>query len=317
MIYTITLNTAVDLTLDVAAFTENSVVEASSVTTLPSGKGINVARVLRSLGDRVTAIGLVGQFSRGLFSTVREPGLRTAFVLVSGFTRHNLTIVQTRNGATTHIRSAGFRAERRAMLAVENLLRSRLRKGDFAVFSGSLPPGAPATSYRRLAAICRRIGSRVAIDASGSPLLASLAAKPSIVKLNRAEFISTFRLRNDLMDAEIPGIMAKLLKGGMSLLAVTFGSGGVLVLRSGDHAAVRGKLHFHAEYSGRKVVGSGDAMLAGLVHGTAIGMDYMDTIRLGVACGAANVIANRAHPLDRRLVRSLSGRVELESVPAA
>ena len=60
MIITVTLNTAIDKTLSVPNFRLGRRHRTVEQTTMPGGKGVNVARVLKTLGAPVIATGLTG-----------------------------------------------------------------------------------------------------------------------------------------------------------------------------------------------------------------------------------------------------------------
>ncbi len=315
MIYTVTLNTSVDVTLEVPMFRRNSVLQAASTEPLPSGKGINVARVLQALGEPVTALGIVGRESRALFSRVGTGGLKPGFVYVDGRTRQNVTIVEQDRDASTHIRTTGFCVDGRAIREFALRLRRSVRKGDLVLFCGSLPPGAEGETYRDLALLCKRIGALVAIDTEGASLRKALEARPEMVKLNRAEFLSTFRLRANRGMRKLPPFMAEVMRKRIGLLAVSLGGEGLLVLRSGDTVALHGHLKLGPGFANRKVVGSGDALFAGLAIGMTRRQELEETVRLAVACGAANVLTTRTLPPDAGLIRRLARNATVEAVP--
>ncbi len=315
MIYTVTLNTSVDVTLEVPIFRRNSVLQVVSAELLPAGKGINAARVVQALGEPVTALGIVGRESRALFSTAAFRGLKTGFVYADGRTRQNVTILERDLGASTHIRTTGFCVDGRVIREIALRLRRSVRKGDLVLFCGSLPPGANGETYRDLALLCKRRGALVAIDTEGASLRKALEARPELVKLNRAEFISTFRRRANKGMQKLPPLMAEVMRKGIGLLAVSLGGEGLLVLRSGEPVALHGHLKLGPGFAHRKVVGSGDALFAGLAIGMTRQQELEETVKLAVACGAANVLTARALPPDAGLIRRLARNATVEAVP--
>ena len=60
MIITVTLNAALDKTLEVPNFRVGRRHRAVEQTTMPGGKGVNIARALKRLGQPVIATGLAG-----------------------------------------------------------------------------------------------------------------------------------------------------------------------------------------------------------------------------------------------------------------
>ena len=55
MIYTVTLNPALDKTVEILSFTVDSVNRITAMRTDPGGKGINVSKVIDKLGSRSIA----------------------------------------------------------------------------------------------------------------------------------------------------------------------------------------------------------------------------------------------------------------------
>jgi 1-phosphofructokinase family hexose kinase len=314
-IITVTLNSAIDVIVDIPRFMENSVLDADSSITIAAGKGINVARSLSALGEQVLAMGIVGKESRKLFSTVASRRIRTVFITADGASRRNITIIQDERRAITHIRSKGYTADRAVLSRIRRALRSSVDKNDIVVFCGSLPQGMHDGTYIEYINLCRKLGAWSILDTAEIPLLKAVAAVPQMIKCNKQEFQNTFGLQSQCDDAAIIQQMKKLTDTGISCVVVTLGPDGVLALSENDVSALKASVILGSEYTGRKAVGSGDALLAGLVYGMKKKMDTRDMIRWGVACGAANMFTKIPGDIAMRQVKMLLMKVRIKYLP--
>lgn len=60
MIFTITLNPALDKTVEIPSFQTDAVNRVAQMRTDPGGKGINVSKVIQKLGGKSVALGILG-----------------------------------------------------------------------------------------------------------------------------------------------------------------------------------------------------------------------------------------------------------------
>jgi 1-phosphofructokinase len=229
-------------------------------------------------------------------------------------TRQNTTIIQKRNGAFTHIRTAGFKVDNDTINEIKKKLREHIKRQDIIIFSGSLPPGAIDDVYLDLVELSKESGAFVVLDTSGAPLVNALTSKPDMIKPNLSEFQSTFGLPSDNNERIVIDQMFNLLKSGISHIAVTLGYGGVLVLTEKEPVILKGSIALGEEYVSRKAVGSGDAMLAGFIYSIKNDFNNEEMIRLGVACGAANVLPHPPGQIEYDHIQQLKKRVQIERV---
>ena len=162
MIATVTLNPSLDLTVAVDRLVVDDVIRMKDIRKDPGGKGINVSRVVNTLGGATIAYGFIGGHEGGALSVLlAEEGILTSFIAIEGDTRINVIISERETGTQTRINAEGPRVK------VEDLdrLRSRLWKmgglycaAQFMVFAGSIPPGLPKTTYRDLIEEARERG---------------------------------------------------------------------------------------------------------------------------------------------------------------
>lgn len=93
VIVTVTLNPALDRTLTVPHITFNEMIRATVTRLEWGGKGFNVARALRALGQDALATGFIGGATGRLLERgLNDLGIATEFVQISGETRTNVVI---------------------------------------------------------------------------------------------------------------------------------------------------------------------------------------------------------------------------------
>ncbi len=285
MVIAVTLNPTLDRTLEVASLEPGGVHEVERSVSVAGGKGVNVARVCQALGGRSLASGLLaGETGRLLARRLEEEGIEGRWIWTGGETRSNVTVVDRRSGKDMHFIETGPEVAPGELEELEAVLSQATREGDWVVFSGRPARGLPDSCYGRLIALVRSRGARVALDSSGPALLCGVEARPDILKPNAAELEEIagkkLRGRDEVLEA-----VTALAGSGIGTVAASRGVEGVLAATSdGVWEAVPPSMEMI--YS----VGSGDAFLAGLVHGLGARRGLEEALRLGVACGCANAL---------------------------
>jgi 1-phosphofructokinase family hexose kinase len=301
VIYTVTLNPSIDHTLSVDQFQVGGTFKATQSERLPAGKGINVARVVAVLGEPVTALGLVGQDAMPAFATtLAERGIENRLVLVPGATRISVTVLDPVGHTETHLRELGAQPPVEALDCVHSIL-GQVSDQDWVVFAGSLPPGLPVDIYRTLIRLCADRGAQTLLDANGPPLLPGVLAAPTLLKVNLFELrtlhpawqvvgrqaASTVERAWDVSPTEILDAARDLQMRGVRMVIVSLGERGVIGLDARGHAW---SASTQLDRPVVDAVGSGDALGAGCVVALSQGRSFAQTLRLGVACGAANTL---------------------------
>ena len=282
MIYTLTLNPALDYVLAVDTLTWGGTNRARAGRIYFGGKGINVATVLGQLGLESVCLGLIAGFTGdALEQALRRRGMATDFVrLPQGDTRIN---VKLKGEAETELNAPGPAVTAEDMEALYQKLE-QLNSGDTLVLSGSLPPSLPKTVYADILARWSGRGVRFVVDAAGELLTNTLPYRPFLIKPNRAELEELCGHELDSDDALAQAAQDLQNQGARNVL-VSLGPDGALLLDEG------GQLHRRAAHPGVAVntVGAGDAMVAGFLAGADRGPDY--ALDLAVAAGCATAFS--------------------------
>ena len=280
MIYSLTVNPALDRELTVPEIRMNEVLRAEIVRVDCGGKGLNVSRALASLGQPSVAMGFVGgDTGRRLERELAAAGVETDFLTVCGETRTNVCIVTAGSERQIKVNEPGppvTQAEQDGLLA---MIDRRVQRDDWWVVSGSLPPGADPRFYARVIVIIRGKGGRDLLDTSDDALQFGCAAKPYLVKPNATE---AGRLTGvDVLDARSArAAAAELHRQGAEIAVISLGVQGALLSTS-----TAGWFASPPQVAVRNANGAGDALLAGLVYSLSRGAEFPDALRTGVACG--------------------------------
>ena len=188
MIYTVTLNPAVDKTVYVDNFAIDAVNRATSVRQDAGGKGINVSKTIKALGGESTAVAFLGGPSGAFIaSALDEAGIAVRSFEVPGTTRTNTKVVDLASHTYTDINEPGAPVTKALLDDALAILALGINPGDIVVLSGSLPAGADANTYARWTRACRKVGARVFLDADGEALIEGIAARPALIKPNEVE----------------------------------------------------------------------------------------------------------------------------------
>lgn len=259
MILTVTANPSVDRTLFVDALPRGQVIRCRRSRSEPSGKGVNVALALHGQGFGVGAVLPVGGVTGAeLSALLGAAGLATHEVATAGTTRSNISLVEP-DGTVTKVNEPGPELSAADLGALLRVVRDALPGVSWLALCGSLPPGAPVDLYARLTALGHAGGVRVAVDTSGEPLRAALAAAPDLLTPNVEELAELVGSGPTTLGEVLDAAGTVRARGPRSVL-VSLGADGALL--AGPGAAL------HAEAPVRAVVsavGAGDALLAGFL----------------------------------------------------
>src|SRR5215208_782022 len=188
MILTVTLNAAVARTLVVPSLTLGHRHRASESVTIAGGKGINVARSLRTLGVPVLATGFVG----GRNGDAIRDGLSAAaipfdLVEIEGYSRTSTAIIDPMAGTQMEINEYGPEVSPSEVREFTRRLEHLMEYATAVVFAGSMPPNLDESFFVGLVQRSRERGLYTVVDSTPSVLRAVLKAGPSLVSPNQHE----------------------------------------------------------------------------------------------------------------------------------
>ena len=304
MIYTVTLNPALDKTATVENLRLDSVNRISELRVDPGGKGINVSKVVRELGAKTVAIALLGGHTGTMLrNMLAELGIECKVLEVEGETRTNLKIKDPALKTNTDINEPGPEVTDEQLRGMLDGLVGEVGGGDIVVLSGSLPRGAAADTYKVWVAALKKTGAKVYLDADGDKLVRGIEAKPDLIKPHEIELGAMMGRTLDA-DEKIVEAARELIDGGLDRVMVSMGGAGALyVARDVTIKANPVKVPVGS------TVGAGDSVVAALAYAQDKGLGLEDTMRLAMATGAANVMQSGTQAAPRELVDSLIDKV--------
>ena len=318
MIITVTLNAAIDKTLAVPNFRLGRRHRAVEQTAMAGGKGVNVARALKALGQPVIATGVAGgPTGTRIIEHLTEEAILNDFVRIREESRTSTAVVDPTSGEQTEINERGPKVSAAELDLFVDKLLYLARGAEVCVFAGSLPRGVDADLYAHLVSELRKLEVVTVLDAEGEPLRLGTRAGPDVVTPNELE-------AEELVGHEFSDdddrrtAVAEAVQLGAREVILTLDDGCLALLGDGhdssrERALYRVTLEPLEPVSG---VGSGDAFLAGYVAARYGGRPPEECLRFAVACGAQSTQHFGAGVIDPREVERLAPEVEVEPLEA-
>lgn len=283
MIYTVTLNPALDYVMEVSLFTKGAINRTNGEAIYYGGKGINVSIVLKRLGVENVALGFLAGFTgKEIEAGVKAQGVTTDFIfLKEGTTRINVKLKGNGTEGETQVNAQGPVVDP-ASLEQLYVKLEQLQDGDYLVLAGSLSKGLNTEVYKNIMERLKGKGVQVVVDATGDLLRNTLSCKPFLVKPNQEElgelFHTTLQTKEDVI---LYG--NKLRELGARNVLVSMGKEGAVLLTEDDRRYFMGITRGEVKNS----VGAGDSMVAGILAAYSKEKDWKAAFRLGTAAGGA------------------------------
>ena len=315
MILTVTLNTAIDKTLAVPNFRLGRRHRTVEQTTMPGGKGVNVARVLKTLGAPVIATGLAGGATgTRIVDQLTQLSVLSDFVRIREESRTNTAVIDPTTGEQTEINERGPSvSEQEIELFVDKLLY--LAKGaSMCVFAGSLPRNVDVDVYAGLIRELKRLDVETVVDTDGDPLRRAVRAEPGVISPNvlEAEELVGHEFNDEEDHCLAVREMAELGAHEAIMTAPDGCYAHVVPKDPGLPPSLYRLRVRHGAVEPHATVGSGDAFLAGFVAARYNGRSTEECLVYGVACGAESTRHLGAGLIDPGQVERLLDAVEIE-----
>jgi 1-phosphofructokinase family hexose kinase len=307
MIYTLTLNPAVDRELTVPAMEFDSVLRASESRVDFGGKGFNVSRLLKGMDEPSTAVGFLGGSAGELLEKgLQSLGIGTDFVWVSDETRTNISIVTQSHDHYIKVNEKGPLVDEARQNELLNKIDKLAKPGDWWVLAGSLPPGVTNDIYARVIQVLNKHDARAILDTSGQSLKLGCAEKPFLVKPNAEEAHALTGLPMS-SPSEIAAGAVEIRRMGAQNVVVSMGKAGALL-----HTSDGTWLTHTPKIQEKNPIGAGDSMVGGLVWALTQGINLKEALGWGVASGAATASLPGTEVGSRPLIEQLFSQVRYD-----
>lgn len=282
MIIVAGISPSFDLTYQVERLALGQISRSSAVVRCAGGKSLNLARAASTLGGSVRVVAILGGPTGDLLAEMlAHAGIEVTVVQTPHETRTCVSIAAAEAGQLTEVYENTAPVPGLVWQAFcERLTDALHNPAGWLVVSGGAPTGLDPGALADLVGAAQHRGWRVAVDTYGPALAATLAQRPELVKVNRAEAAG---LLGSGPEADLAAMAAELQQQTGGVVVLTDGVRGVALADPGDRwlAELPG-------VTGRFAVGSGDTFLGGLLAELDSGSDYEAALRTAVAASVAN-----------------------------
>lgn len=285
-ILTVTLNPAVDKTLNVSDFCIGKDFREEEIHVCAGGKGINVSEVLTHLNIPTLTTGFLGGTSGEFIKQqLDDKKIEHNFVKIKGNTRTSHTIINPRNDKITRVLERGPKINRKELNDFIKKYNLLLKSTSLVVLSGRSIPGAPDDVYANLIKKANKLDIPCILDTSGKAFLEGIKQKPYIIKPNISEAEELLNIKLNTSE-KLKQAAICFYNMGIKIVTISLGSSGAIVYD--------GKTFYKAippKIKRRSPVGCGDAFIAGLSSALYNRESIQDAILMATACGAANALS--------------------------
>ena len=309
MIVTVTMNPAIDKTVDIERLEHGGLNRITHVELDAGGKGINVSNTIANIGGKSIATGFIaGNSGQIIEKVMNDWGIENDFITISGETRTNTKVFE-KSGELTELNEPGPVAEEKDIEALLDKIEGYAGEDTLFVLAGSIPRGVEKDIYNRIIKLVHSKGSKVLLDADGELFTIALEAGPDIIKPNRVELEQYADMDYLASEQELIWIADKMIAKGVGAVAVSMGKSGAIFLKDNYKVKCPGlKVKAHS------TVGAGDAMVAALSYSWDQKLSDEDTVKMCMAVSAGAVTTIGTKPPTREVVDELLEQVVIEKL---
>ena len=310
MILTITLNPSVDIAYQLDTFHLDTVNRVENVQKTAGGKGLNVTRVLKQIGEDVVATGFIGgEIGSYVKKQLTRNDIKNSFVEIGNETRNCIAVLH--DGKQTEILEQGPTIQEHEALNFIEHLEIILNNVDVVVISGSLPKGLANNYYVKIIELCKKCGVAVVLDCSGKALKNVLESqqKPTVIKPNTEELSQLIgkEVTDDIQ--ELKSVLSGQLFQGIDWIVVSLGAKGAFAKHKDKFYRVK-----IPKIKVVNPVGSGDSTVAGIAAGLVHALPEAELLKNATVLGMLNAQEEQTGYVNLENAESLYSQIEVEEV---
>lgn len=284
MITTITFNPAIDRMYKVNEINIGEVQRVVETKATAGGKGLNVTRVCKILGENPLAMGFLGGFNGAFIKNELDKNdIRSRFTMINQETRNCLNIIEDSKVSTEFLEKGPVISEQ-DIKSFENDLMAVINETDIIAASGSCAQNMPADYYRKIGEICKANDVKFVLDTSGNALKEALKSNPYLIKPNTDEIRQILDVDVNSRE-EIISAGKKLLEMGPENVCISLGKDGMVYICKDGVYDVKIPV-----VEAVNTVGSGDSTIAGFCVGISRGYNIEMLLKFANACGISNAL---------------------------
>lgn len=303
MIYTCTLNPALDYKLVVSKFIPGKLNRSTNSMFTAGGKGINVSLILKNLNVKNIAIGFAGGFTGEFIkNSLKANKVEHNLIDIKETSRLNVKLKELNR--ESEINQLGPKVAKAEFTKLINQI-NKMNKKDILICGGSSANGI-TKAYEQIAKKCSSKKIEFVMDISSKEMLEILKYRPFLIKPNIHEL-------GDYFQKEIKSVTEaikygkKLISLGAQNLIISMGAeGSLLVTKTKVYQAkpIKGKVI--------STVGAGDSMVAGFIAAYMKSANVVESYKMAVAAASATSLTKGFANLNS--IKQFIGRVEIKEV---
>lgn len=310
MILTITLNPSVDIAYQLDTFHLDTVNRVEKVQKTAGGKGLNVTRVLKQVGEDVIATGFIGgEIGSYVKKQLTRNDIKNSFVEIGNETRNCIAVLH--DGQQTEILEQGPTIQEHEGLNFIEHLEIILNNVEVVVISGSLPKGLASNYYVEIVELCKQCDVAVVLDCSGEALKKVLESqqKPTVIKPNTEELSQLIgkNITDDIQ--ELKSVLSGQLFQGIEWIVVSLGAKGAFAKHNDKFYRVK-----IPKINVVNPVGSGDSTVAGIAASLAHALPDVGLLKNANVLGMLNAQEEQTGYVNLEHSEVLYSQIEVEEV---
>lgn len=285
MIATVTLNVAIDKRYVIENFKLGTVMRVKECNYTAGGKGLNVSRVAKLMGEDVTATGFIGGHAgEYVAEKLGQTGVKSNFIKIDDESRSCINFFDEASGKQTEFLEPGANVKPEDIDKFLTKLPSIIEGSNVVAISGSVPRGVDTGIYADIIKIVKDKGKKVILDTSGELLKKGIKACPTMIKPNTDEIKALLGVEIDNR-AQLIDAAKQLHDSGIPVVVISLGKDGALIVC--DDGVFQG---ITPDIKVVNTVGCGDSMVAAFAVGFARNYSIEDTIKTAMAISTANAL---------------------------